>query len=125
MRLLPLFVVTAVAALFVAAPAGAAKTKRPGYASHQYSSQARPSVRRGAIPRLRSANRARTRVTVRPRRSYLDAGTEVFPGSKGYMDYVFPPTFSAFGYFDPAGGLRFPLPGPFDLPSYHAPSSGY
>ena len=36
--------------------------------------------------------RARTRITVRPR-SFLDGGTEVFPGERKFMDYAFPPTY--------------------------------
>ncbi|GLI24583.1 MULTISPECIES: hypothetical protein [Xanthobacter] len=65
----------------------------------------------------------RNRIVVE-RRSYLDAGTVVKPGSKSYLDYALPP-----GYFYPtygptaAGpgpitGLRWPLPGAFDLPGF-------
>lgn len=65
----------------------------------------------------------RTKVTI-TQRSYLNPGTMVKPGSKSYLDYALPP-----GYFFPtygpsaAGpgpitGLRWPLPGPFDLPGF-------
>jgi hypothetical protein len=65
--------------------------------------------------------RARTRVTVRPR-SYLDGGTEVFPGERKFTDYAFPPTYmngSAYAAWDPTGSRRFPLPMPFELPGYN------
>ena len=51
----------------------------------------------------------RNRIVVEPR-SYLDAGTVVKPGSKSYLDYALGP--------GPITGLRWPLPGPFDLPGY-------
>ena len=65
--------------------------------------------------------RARTRITVRPR-SYLDGGTEVFPGERKFTDYVHPPTYmngSAYAAWDPTGSRRFPLPMPFELPGYN------
>ena len=62
------------------------------------------------------------RYVVVHRRSYLDAGTEVYPGSKSYTDYVFPPGYSAYHIFDPSSPYkRWPLPGPFELDSYRAP----
>jgi hypothetical protein len=33
-----------------------------------------------------------TTVIVVPRRSYLETGTEVSPGDRGFMDYMLPPT---------------------------------
>jgi hypothetical protein len=65
--------------------------------------------------------RARTRITVRPR-SYLDGGTEVFPGERKFTDYAFPPTYmnaSPSAGWDPVGTYRFPLPMPFELPGYN------
>ena len=64
--------------------------------------------------------RARTRVTVRPR-SFLDGGTEVFPGERKFTDYAFPPTYmngSPSASWDPTGSRRFPLPMPLELPGY-------
>jgi hypothetical protein len=62
------------------------------------------------------------RYVVVHRRSYLDAGTEVYPGSQRYTDYIFPPTYSAFNVFEPSSPYkRWPLPGPFELGSYRAP----
>ena len=65
--------------------------------------------------------RARTRITVRPR-SYLDGGTEVFPGERKFTDYAYPPTYmsgSAYASWDPTGSHRSPLPMPFSLPGYN------
>ena len=64
--------------------------------------------------------RARTKITVRPR-SYLDGGTEVFPGERKFMDYAAPSTYmqaAPTAAWDPTGTHRFPLPMPFDLPGY-------
>ena len=65
--------------------------------------------------------RARTRITVRPR-SYLDGGTEVFPGERKFTDYALVPTYmngSPSAGWDPTGSRRFPLPMPYELPGYH------
>ena len=71
--------------------------------------------------------RQRSRVIVRPRRSYLDAGTEVLPGERKFTDYALP----AGSYSMPlsvvqstggrVGWHQSPLPGPFDLPSRYNP----
>jgi len=61
------------------------------------------------------------RITVR-RRSFLDAGTEVLPGQRKFLDYAFPPGYSPTAVIDyttanirgPRGGLwvdPFPPPG--------------
>lgn len=58
------------------------------------------------------------------KRSFLDPGTVVKPGSRPYLNYAFPmgynfPTFSGSGAGPgPITGLRQPLPGPFDLPGF-------
>ena len=65
--------------------------------------------------------RARTRVTVRPR-SFLDGGTEVFPGERKFTDYALVPTYmngAPTASWDPTGTHRFPLPMPFELPGYN------
>src|SRR5258708_15502603 len=65
--------------------------------------------------------RARTRITVRPR-SFLDGGTEVFPGERKFTDYAYPPTYmnaSPSAGWDPTGVHRSPLPMPFQLPGYN------
>ena len=65
--------------------------------------------------------RARTRVTVRPR-SFLDGGTEVFPGERKFTDYAFPPGYSPMSVIENTAGYhRSPLPGPFDLPGPNNP----
>lgn len=65
----------------------------------------------------------RTQITIN-KRSYLDAGTVVKPGSKSYLDYALPPNYNFPNYQGsavgpgPITGLRWPLPGPWDLPGY-------
>lgn len=65
----------------------------------------------------------RTRITIE-KRSYLDAGTVVKPGSQKYLDYALPLNYNFPNYQGsavgpgPITGLRWPLPGPFDLPGY-------
>ena len=66
------------------------------------------------------SGRARTKITVRPR-SYLDGGTEVFPGERKFMDYAQPSSYrqsSPYASWDPTGIHRYPLPMPFELPGY-------
>jgi hypothetical protein len=115
MRPISLAVLLAAGVALSAAPADAAKRKRavPESVLMPSRSEARVVVRR-----------PRTRITV-TRRSYLDAGTEVYPGSQAYRDYVFSPN-----YFRPTD-VAIPwqiqdssLPPPFWIPSYHTPSWG-
>src|SRR3954471_3164056 len=65
------------------------------------------------------AVRPASRITV-PRRSFLDAGTEVIPGERKYTDYVFPPGYSPIGNVLGPGRdfKRQPLSDPFDLPGF-------
>jgi hypothetical protein len=50
-------------------------------------------------------------------RSFLDAGTEVLPGERKFLDYAFPPTHTAMDVVTNTGGRvgwhNSPLPGPF------------
>ena len=62
--------------------------------------------------------RARTRITVRRARTYLDPGTEVLPMSRQYTDYAFPPLWYPSRHWDAAGTWRYPLPDNFYLPGY-------
>jgi hypothetical protein len=63
-----------------------------------------------------SVNRPRSRVVVVPR-SFLDAGTEVLPGERKFLDYAFPPTHTPMDVVTNTGGRvgwhNSPLPGPF------------
>jgi hypothetical protein len=69
----------------------------------------------GPIPVTMAAPRAR--ITVQ-RRSFLDPGKEVIPGSRHeFTDYALPPGYSPTSVIDNRGPHhRSPLPGPFDLP---------
>jgi hypothetical protein len=117
MRGISIAVLAAVAlAAVAAAPAEAAKKK----ARSQAAQSAQP-VRGEAGVVVR---RSRTRITV-TRRSYLDAGTEVYPGSMHYRDYVFSPNYHRpSDIADPTRSFT-SLPEPFWLPSYHAPTWGH
>jgi hypothetical protein len=66
--------------------------------------------------------RSKTRVVV-TKRSYLDAGTEVKPGDlrRGGLDYMAPPNFTPYSYYNPSGSQYYPLPTPFWLPGSGGP----
>jgi hypothetical protein len=61
--------------------------------------------------------RTRTRVIIQ-KRSYLDPGTERFPGERSSYDYAVLPNHRADGVLDNtiAGSNMGPLPGPWTLP---------
>jgi len=126
------FLATTAFVLLVAAPLGAfaqgskkmAATFSERYPAEQSSTQpaAKPptaqteqSVSR-PIRVAAAAKRSRSRVVVVPR-SYLDAGTEVLPGERKFLDYAFPPTHAPMGVVTNTGGRvgwhNSPLPGPF------------
>ena len=60
--------------------------------------------------------RKRTRVIIQ-KRSYLDPGTEVLPGSRHDLDYAQTPNHRADGVLNNTvfGSNQSPLPGPFEL----------
>ena len=73
--------------------------------------------------------RTRTRIIIQ-KRSYLDPGTETFPGERGRnTDYVENPNQRASGVLDntPFGlyNTQSALPGPWTLPSKNNPWLGY
>jgi len=63
--------------------------------------------------------RPRTRIIIK-KRSYLDAGTVVKPGTARYTNYllVIDSRFHTYGPPNDNFPLRFPLPGAFELPYY-------
>jgi hypothetical protein len=70
----------------------------------------------------RDGYRPRAKITVQPRRSYLDAGTTVRPGDKRYHDYVYSPALLYPPYgprtYPYAAAARWPLPSFGDVPGY-------
>ncbi len=70
--------------------------------------------------------RARTRIIVQ-KRSYLDPGTEVFPGENSDHKYAFPPNHSASSVLDNTvfGGNQTALPTMWTLPGRNNPWIGY
>jgi len=117
MRLMPLAILAAAAVTLAALPAEAATKKRSQAVAQSARSEA------GVV-----ARRSRTRITV-TRRSYLDAGTEVYPGSQNYTGYVFSPTYISPSHFilGPGRPDGDPVPGTSMLwnPAYHVPNWGY
>jgi hypothetical protein len=77
--------------------------------------------------RVATTQRSRTRVTVAPR-SFLDAGTEVKPGDRKFLDYAFPAGSQA-GYATSTvtntggkvGWDRSPMMNPSELPGGFMP----
>ena len=72
------------------------------------------------------SGRKRTRIIIQ-KRSYLDPGTETFPGERGDHDYAQLPTHHAGSVLDnTAFGInKSALPGPFTLPFKDNPWMGY
>ena len=77
--------------------------------------------------RVATTQRPRARVTVAPR-SFLDAGTEVKPGDRKFLDYAFPPGVAAgyaTGVVTNTGGKvgwdRSPMMNPSELPGGFMP----
>jgi hypothetical protein len=70
--------------------------------------------------------RTRTRIIIQ-KRSYLDPGTETFPGERGDHDYAMLPNHRASGVLDNTnfGSNQTALPGPWTLPSKNNPWLGY
>jgi hypothetical protein len=70
--------------------------------------------------------RTRTRIIVQ-KRSYLDPGTETFPGERGDHDYAWLPSHRADGVLNNTvfGGNETALPGPWTLPFKNNPWIGY
>jgi hypothetical protein len=67
--------------------------------------------------------RTRTRITIQ-KRSYLDAGTTIKPGERGYHDYAFPPEsqYPSYGPYASGSGSygasRGPLLRIFEAPAF-------
>ena len=72
------------------------------------------------------AGRKRTRIIVQ-KRSYLDPGTESFPGENTGQNYAMTPNHSASGVLNNTifGLSTSSLPGPFTLPGKNNPWIGY
>ena len=72
------------------------------------------------------SGRKRTHIIVQ-KRSYLDPGTETFPGENTGQGYAMSPTHTASGVLNNTifGISMLPLPGPFTLPGKNNPWIGY
>jgi hypothetical protein len=107
------------AALCVAAVAMSAIAADPADAATKKRTAAK---KYGPVPV--SMDPPRARVTVQ-RRTYLDPGRVIAPGSQPYFtDYAFPPAYSPTAIIDNRAGVyidQSPLPGPFTLPGRDNP----
>jgi hypothetical protein len=100
----------------LAAPAGAAPKKKRVITSQGHT-----------VFVSRDENgRSRTRIIIQ-KRSYLDPGTETFPGERGDHDYAWLPNQHAGSVLDNTtfGGNQSALPGPWTLPFRDNPWIGY
>ena len=118
MRLKTFAVALAFAGAFglLAAPADAAPKKKRVYYNRD----------RTVFVSRDEQGRTRTKIIVQ-KRSYLDPGTETFPGERGDHDYAILPTQHAGSVLDNTifGTSMSALPGPFDLPGRNNPWLGY
>src|SRR6202050_1674001 len=115
-------VVAAVAAIGIATGSAAAATKKQ---------QSNPPVMRSGAGTIIEPTKTiirhqdgTTTVIVIPRRSYLDTGTEVSVGDRGYMDYMLPPGGNPAqqNWFigpDPTGSGGYPLPPAMSIPGFN------
>lgn len=115
MRVAPLLTIAA-ALMFAGIGVAEAQSTSAPTTTTTPSASSSPSTTTTTTPKKRT----RTSVDI-SKRSPLDAGTVVKPGSKSYLDYALPS-----GWFYPTYGTvdggfvpgRYPLPGRFDLPGY-------
>ena len=118
MRLKIIVTVLAVIAAMamLAAPADAAAKKKHVVAS----------PRHAVVVSRDEDGRTRTRVIIQ-KRSYLDPGTERFPGENSEHGYAFAPNHHATGVLDrtPFGGDQTSLPNMWTLPFKNNPWIGY
>lgn len=106
-------VLVAVTVGFMAAPASAAPKKRAHVAD----------ARGSTVYTSRDEDgRRRTKIIIQ-KRSYLDPGTEVFPGENSDHRYAYSPNNHATSVLDNTafGANRSALPGAFSLPSRNTP----
>jgi len=119
MRSMSLAVLTAAAVALAAAPVESATKKK-----NQSATAPSGQVAQGEAGVV--VHRSPTRITV-TRRSYLDPGTEVYPGSQNSTGYVFSPFYvsPSVNILGPVRGN--PTPGTSELwnPAYHVPNWGY
>jgi hypothetical protein len=70
----------------------------------------------------RNGYRPRAKITVQPKRSYLDAGTAVRPGERRFHDYIYSPALLYPPYgprtYPYAAAARWPLPSFGDVPGF-------
>jgi hypothetical protein len=122
MRAATIALLAAAAVVLAAAPAEAQKKKRSQAVQAPPTGELRVGERGEAGVTVR---RTGTRIIV-TKRSYLDAGTEVYPGSQSYRNYVFIPNLRGpMDLYLPNENAKSVLPHPWWLDSTRAPGWGY
>jgi hypothetical protein len=134
MQMHRVYIVTSVLALTLIPPTGAlAQDEPPATFNERYPAQPLLPPSQRALPQTPSqpasatkqqttpmrharVERPRARIVVL-RRSYLDAGTQVSPGQRKFLDYAYPPMHQPYNVVTNIGGRvgwhNSPLPGPF------------
>ncbi len=115
MRVAPLFVF---AAALITAASAQAQTAASGQTTP--STTAAPATATPAPAATAKPKKPRTRIEI-TKRSPLDAGTTVKPGSKSYLDYALPAEYNFPTYGAGQSGIvpgRYPLPDRWYLPGY-------
>lgn len=112
MRVAPLFILAAALTFAASAQAQTAASGQTAPAA---------TTTTAATPAPKPAKpKAKTRIEI-TKRSPLDAGTTVKPGSKSYLDYALPAEYSFPTYGAGQSGIvpgRYPLPDRWYLPGY-------
>ncbi|MDP2411315.1 MAG: hypothetical protein Q8M26_13645 [Pseudolabrys sp.] len=114
------FAVAATASL-LAAPVAEAQSRQQRNSAIVYDARGRT-----VLTTRDEDGRARTRIIVQ-RRSYLDPGTEVFPGENSDHKYAYPSNYSASGVLNNTvfGGNQTSLPDMWTLPGRNNPWIGF
>jgi hypothetical protein len=99
-----LLATAAVAAISLGAPEASAQPRKHHVESNSQTYDGPP--RKPVNYSYKSGPRTRVYIT---RRSWLDAGTEVVPGERKFLDYAFPPGYNYGMLIDPRYTARRPL----------------
>lgn len=113
MRVAPLFILAAALTFAASAQAQTAASGQAAPAAATPATVASPAAKP-------TKPKAKTRIEI-TKRSPLDAGTTVKPGSKSYLDYALPAEYSFPTYGAGQSGIvpgRYPLPDRWYLPGY-------
>jgi hypothetical protein len=108
----------------VSSPAAADPPKKPHRQPVMVERSASGTIIQPTTTIINGPSGQRTVIVIPRQRSYLDTGTEVSVGDRGYMDYMLPPGGDPgrpnwFIGPDVQGRGSYPLPGPFSIPGFN------